>query len=427
MKVKYRQLYSNDCGVCSIKNLLDLYKLDSTKVDVNISKEGTSLLDIKNELLNYFYKVDLVSFDILQVKKVKHFSPYICIIENFDFSHYVVIYKKDNKYLYVVDSLFKRTYKITYENFEKIDGQKAIIVSDIKGICSTKTLFKSNFLIPILSLIESIFLLYSTVVIQQIIDNGFKDAILYILIQIAILLITTIKVKSFLKTFKKIDKELIIKVNTGVFNLKDSYYKAYDINEIFYRTFDAYSLKSMYLNFIYNFIGEIILVILSYLLMIFYSYILALLIFPFLLLVIIISTFIFKKVRVATENKRTCEYEFIGQYKDSLSDEKYKSNHIKEVAIKSLQKYQEKDYVLERINIYQRVFFMFFQSILICLIILVYFTKLYDVLSIGSLIALINIVSLLLQPLLNICSGISFFSNYKLLKDRIKDIIDNIK
>ena len=38
MKVKYRQLYSNYCGVSSIKNLLDLYKIYSTKVDVNISK-----------------------------------------------------------------------------------------------------------------------------------------------------------------------------------------------------------------------------------------------------------------------------------------------------------------------------------------------------------------------------------------------------
>ena len=40
----------------------------------------------------------------------------------------------------------------------------------------------------------------------------------------------------------------------------------------------------------------------------------------------IVSIFIFKKVRIATENKRTCEYEFIGQYKDSLNNEKYKLN-----------------------------------------------------------------------------------------------------
>ena len=71
--------------------------------------------------------------------------------------------------------------------------------------------------------------------------------------------------------------------------------------------------------------------------------------------------------------------------------------------------------------------FMYFQSTLICLIVLIYFTKLYEILSVGSLIALINIVSLLLQPLLNICSEISIFSNYKLIKDRINEIIENVK
>lgn len=427
MKVKYRQLYSNECGISAIKNLLSLYGLNDSKISIDLKKEGVSLLDIKNTLMNYFYDVKIVSFDINEIKKVKHFTPYICIIENIDFSHYVVIYKKDKKYLYVLDSLFKKSYKITYQNFAKIDGKKAIIPSNYKGICSVKSLLKENAIIPVLSIIESLFLLYSTVVIQQIIDNGFKDAMLYILIQILMLLSTTIKIKSFFKTFKKIDNELILKVNTGVFSLKDSYYNSHDINEIFYRTFDAYSFKGMYLNFIYNFIGEIILVIMSYILMLFYSHVLALLILPFLLIAIIISILIFKKVRIAIEEKRSSEYEFIGYYKDSLTNNKYQDNNVKTKSIELLKKYQEKDYLLEKTNTIKKMIFMYFQTILICLMVLIYFTKLYDILSVGSLIALINIVSLLLQPLLNICSEVSIFSNHKLIKDRIDDVINNIK
>lgn len=426
MKVKYRQLYSNDCGIAAIKNLLNLYEIKDDNIEVNIVNEGISLKSVEDTLLKYFYDVKLVSFDINEIRKVKEFTPYITIIENKDFSHYVVIYKKDKRYLYILDSLFKRSYKITYDNFSKIDGKKAIIVSDKKGICSTKSLIKDNLIIPILSLVESIFLLSSTIMIQQIIDNGFKDALLYIFIQIILLFTITIKVKSFMKTFKKIDNEIILKVNTGVYSLKESYYNKHDINEIFYRTFDAYSFKSMYLNFIFNFIGEFILVILSYLLMIFYSYSLSLLILPFLLICIIVSIFIFKKSKVAVEEKRTSEYEFIGYYKDSLNDKKYLNEFIKTKSINLLKTYQNKDYLLENININKRLIFTYFQSALICFIVLIYFTSLYDVLSLGSLIALINIVSLLLQPLLNICSEISVFSNYKLIKERIEDIIRNI-
>ena len=40
--------------------------------------------------------------------------------------------------------------------------------------------------------------------IYNILDNGFKDAMLYILIQILMLLSITIKIKSFFKTFKTV-------------------------------------------------------------------------------------------------------------------------------------------------------------------------------------------------------------------------------
>ena len=97
LKVKYKQLYSNECGICAILNLLDLYKIKSGNININLSKDGISLYDMKNQLQKYFKKVDVVSFDIKQLKEVKNFHPFIALIKKEDISHYVVIYKKSKK------------------------------------------------------------------------------------------------------------------------------------------------------------------------------------------------------------------------------------------------------------------------------------------------------------------------------------------
>ena len=197
MKVKYKQLFSNDCGVSAIKNLLHQYNVSFDSINVNLQQEGASLFEIQKVLLNYFYKVEVVSFNIEELRKVNDFKPYITIIENKDFSHYVVIYKKDNKYLYILDSLFNRSYKMTYENFAKIDGKKAVLVEECKQITSNKLLKWISIIIPVVSFFESICLLYSMVLLQQIIDNGYQDAIFYIIIQLLVLLFTFFKAKVF--------------------------------------------------------------------------------------------------------------------------------------------------------------------------------------------------------------------------------------
>ena len=79
----------------------------------------------------------------------------------------------------------------------------------------------------------------------------------------------------------------------------------------------------------------------------------------------------------------------------------------------------------DRFNMIKNYNLSMFQSILICIIVLLYFTSLYSYLSIGSLIALINLITLSLQPLLSICSSITEFSNLKLIKDRLNDLNNN--
>ena len=76
----------------------------------------------------------------------------------------------------------------------------------------------------------------------------------------------------------------------------------------------------------------------------------------------------------------------------------------------------------DKFNMIKNYNLSFFQSVIICLIVLLYFSSMYQFISIGSLIALINLVSLLLSPLLSMSSTITSFSNFKLIQNRLKQL-----
>lgn len=430
MKVKYQQLYSNDCGVCAIKNLMNLYGKRKI-VNATLSTQGMSMDKIIDELKEEFFDVTAVSFEINELKKVKMFKPYITLITNQRASHYVVIYKKNKRYVYILDSLSSKSYRLTYEEFSKLDAKKSIVVENLKEMTYKYKNFQNIVVIPFLSIIETIFILSTTVLLQQIIDNGFKDAILYIIVQFVLLLLATYKTKLFLKTFKELDKSIVLNVTRGVYNLKSKFVYQYDLNEIYYRTFDAYSYKSMILNFIFDIINDLVLAILTILLMLKYSYILTLFILLLSLIIVFISIHIFKHSKVLVERKRVSEYNFINTYRDSLKNHKqiYENNdkEYEKNTLHMLSLYQKDDYNLTKLNMKKNLILTYFQSITITLLVVLYFSKFYDLLSIGSLIALINLATLLLQPILSICSQIINFSNFKLIKERLKDIQKNLK
>lgn len=429
MKVKYQQLYSNDCGICAIKNLLNLYKIKRA-ITAIVSEKGISMNQIIEELKNDFFDVKAVSFEIETIKKVKKFTPFIALLKNDKSSHYVVIYKKTNRHLYVLDSLTNKSYKITYGDFKKIDSKKYIVAENVKKATYKVVSFQNICLIPLMSIIETILILSTTILLQQIIDNGYKDAILYVIVQVVLLLITTYKTRLFLKTFKTIDNEVIINTTKGIYNLKKDYINNYDLDEIYYRTLDAYSYKSMILNFIFDVINDVILTLFTIVLMFKYSIVLTLLILLLSSIAILFSINIFKKSKVLVEKRRVSEYNFINTYRDSLKNKEniyeYKDKSYENQTISKLILFQKDDYECQKINMKKNVILTYFQSFIMTLLIVLYFTKFYDLLSIGSLIALINLASLLLQPILSLCSQAINFSNYSLIYKRLKDIEKNI-
>ena len=428
MRVKYKQLYNNDCGGCAINNLLSLYKIKKQCL-ISPEKNGISCYQIKKCLLRYFKKVDIVSFDINQLKKTKKFTPFIALLKRNDSSHYVVVYKKNKKYLFILDSICNISYKIKYKDFKKIDGNIAIIPEDIIHIYVDGKTNKLIFLMSFLSIFESIFTLSTAVLVQQIIDNGISDAILFIIVQILLLLILKYKTNVFLKLFKDLDNDLIFPTMIKIYQLKKTFIKAHDINEIYYRVNDAYNLKSMRLDYLFNFINDIILLSLCLLLVFVYSKIVFIFLVLIGIVVFIYSYTIYKKNIIFTERKRKNEYDFFNYYKESFNhvDEIY-TKHNKEyenTSLSKLKKLQSSIYECEKLSILKNFNLALFQMIIICIVVLLYFTSLYTYLSIGSLIALINVISLCLQPMLNICSLLTNFSNYKLIKDRLNSINEN--
>lgn len=429
MKVKYIQKYSNECGLYAIKNLLFLYGIKKEKIDLKYDEKGTTIYQMVKTLKKYFYNVDAISFDIKQLKKVKKFTPFITLIEKDNIGHYVVIFKKDKKYLYILDSLARKSYKLTYEKFERVYSSQSIVMSNVKEI---KLNIKSNkkiILIPILTLIESLFLLSTTILLQQIIDYGLKDALLYLFIQLTLLLITTYKIKIFLKTFKTLDEDVTSKTLKSIYNLNLNYVKKYQIDEIYYRINDAYEYKNMILTFVFNLLSDVLLAICTITLMFIYSYIVALIVISLCIIIVFISLKIFNKNKEIVENRRVAEYEFFNSCRESIKnkDEIYlnKNRIFENESLKLLKKLQKQDYQYEKLLLSKNLILTYFQTIVISFLVVLYFTNFYNYLSIGSLVALINLVSLMLQPILNICSEISKFSNISLIKQRLKDLNEN--
>ncbi len=423
MKVKYQQLYSNECGVCAIKNLLQLNHIKKFDFSIKYNENGTSLYEMSKILKKYFRNVNVVEFSIYEIRKVKKFTPFICLIKKNNISHYIVIYKKNNKYLYIMDSLAKRTYKITYKMFEQFEIIANIIAENKKEVSFSLFQFKNAFIIFIISIFESLFMLSTTILLQQIIDNGYKNALLYLIVQASLLIFTTYKCNVFLKIFKKIDKDIIYNTMNNIYSLKKSYLNKHPIDEVYYRLSDAYTYKSMVLSLIFNILNDVILAVLAIILMFIYSYILALIVLIACIIVIIIACKLFFKTKDIVEKRRVSEYTFFNGYRDSFS------NNIKQSSLKTSQenllKFQFLDYCYSKLNIIKNLILLYFQTIMISLIVLLYFTNFYNVISIGSLVALINLVTIVLQPILNLCSEITNFSNYNLVIKRLKDINEN--
>lgn len=420
------QTYSQECGICSVRNLLRCYHLDDSEVLnlINYQSEGNSLEEIKITLKHYFKKVIVCKFYLKEILELKKIQPFILIIHKDKQYHYVVVYKKVKNKFYIYDPAYKNKRVITYEKLMILSTNMGIFVEypnkqeKIKKEKLKVHLKWFYYLIPIISIVESVFLILSSILLQQLIDNSDFNVYFYFLLQIALMLILLEKTKLFLKVFKHLDNHLIMHSYKAIYKLNPEYLKAHDKEEIIYRLQDAYQVKIIKLSFLFEWISNFVMVLVAIMALLLFS-----IKFIFLIIamipILIFSYFNFKKHGKLLENRRINEYQFFDEFRKDL---RYGKLQDEEKNKEKLLLFQQSDYLVEKNTLLKNNMLYCVQSILLTIVVAIYVFKWIDNFSIGKLLASINIISLIIQPLFQLLSEMNQFSNYRLLKARLEDL-----
>lgn len=145
----FLQENENDCGWACISNLLDVYGLNispiNLKKEVRIHKEELSALDICNILDKYHVICEGYEVDNDYFKNKKGTFPIIAQIRKNEDFHFVLILKSDQHNLLVSDPAIGK-YKISLTEFYS-DFTKIILVPTKQSNFKTTSSFKKNFLL----------------------------------------------------------------------------------------------------------------------------------------------------------------------------------------------------------------------------------------------------------------------------------------
>lgn len=284
----------------------------------------------------------------------------------------------------------------------------------------TKKIF-NIILIFLLNLLEVFFLIYTTYVLQKVIDNQ-NNFILYFLLQIIMIIIYCLKTIVFYYKSININKNYLIPIFNNIFNLNKEFIVSHDKKEIGHLLFDAFYLKTIKMEFLFFNIQDLILIIASLTLIFYYSFIIMLIVVLSILILGLSLLIILKINRKIFNNKRMAEANFYYDYQKNLEylDDNAKLKY-KNLEIKFLT-YLESEQNLLKITLFKNSFIFLFQNIINSLIIFLYLSNFNLFVSFGSFLAILNVINFLLDPTLNLLSSSLKFSNYNLLSKKIKEL-----
>ena len=284
----------------------------------------------------------------------------------------------------------------------------------------TKKIF-NIILIFLLNLLEVFFLIYTTYVLQKVIDNQ-NNFILYFLLQIIMSIIYCLKTIVFYYKSININKNYLIPIFNNIFNLNKEFIVSHDKKEIGHLLFDAFYLKTIKMEFLFFNIQDLILIIASLTLIFYYSFIIMLIVILSILILGLSLLIILKINRKIFNNKRIAEANFYYDYQKNLEylDDNAKLKY-KNLEIKFLT-YLESEQNLLKITLFKNSFIFLFQNIINSLIIFLYLSNFNLFASFGSFLAILNVINFLLNPTLNLLSSSLKFSNYNLLSKKIKEL-----
>ncbi len=426
--LKYNQTYAFECGICSIKNLLKYYHIECDYLTLPYQRNGNSLYEMKGCLLSYFKQVVVAKINLEQFISFKKIDPFILLIKKENQYHYVVVYKIKKNDFFILDSAQKGKIKISFSQLNKIATHYVILVKQPFDYKKSKKKIKINktfIFIPFLSIIESSLLLLSSSYLQKMIDTQLLNPFYFILLELILYSFILYRSRIYLKHFKILDHKIVQNTLHSIYQLKKDFLLHRDKEEIIYRMNDAYQMKQIILSFLFDFIGNVILLLSTFLFLIFYhpAFILF---FLFMIPIFIFSYHHLKKHQHFIEKKRKDEYLFFDKLREDISTHSLDESHYL-TCHNFLFNYQKIDFLMEKNKLLKNQLFYFFQNAITCLLLLVYFFKLIPFFSIGKLIACMNLLSLIMAPLFQVLLQIHNYSNYFLLKQRLDDLKRNHK
>lgn len=276
---------------------------------------------------------------------------------------------------------------------------------------------KEKIKLILLHFLDIFLLLLTSKILQELIDNQ-QPLFLFIGMQIARIILNFYKSYLYYQKQKQFDEKEIQTTLYLIYHLKSSFLKTHEKEEISQRLEDTYVLKKQVFYLWFDFSSDCILLFCIFLILcishllftcIFFSFCL-----PFFIFILLFS----KKYQNILENRRTKEAQFFYYYKKSFQSCHFKEEYQQQIYF--LEQFQKEDQKLLKFNLFKNNIFSSLEVIIQILLLSFYCFERFS--SFGTFFILLQLSSMLLQPMLNILQAKINFSNHRLLKKRIQDL-----
>jgi len=178
------------------------------------------------------------------------------------------------------------------------------------------------------------------------IDTQQLNPFYFILLELILYCFILYRSRIYLKHFKILDHKIVQNTLHSIYQLKKDFLFHRDKEEIIYRMNDAYQMKQIILSFLFDFIGNVILLLSTFLFLIFYhpAFILF---FLFMIPIFIFSYYHLKKHQHFIEKKRKDEYLFFDKLRKDISTHSLDESHYL-TCHNFLFNYQKIDFLMEK-------------------------------------------------------------------------------
>lgn len=435
-KVVVKQQDIRDCGAACLLSIVKYYggnlSLEKIKLDCCISSTGISAFNIIEASKKYGFASKGIKLSYEDLLNSKVIFPCIAYTElKNGLKHYIVIYKKFNNYLLVMDPA-KGLIKMKYSDFKSIYKGVIIefsVVSNIINYSNSNKLYdiflnyiKNDYKLIInmfiSSLLLTVFSIISSFMIKIFINIGdINNKNLFIFITFIFLAITVVKVilmylRSYYENYinKNIDIDILPSFIEHIFNLPLNAIGNRTSGEIIVRVNEINQIKELFANMFVTLVLNLLLALSSVIVLLLINVKLTMILFLVLIIYILNNLLWIKPINKYIDDNINYQTEFSSNLSNSL-------NHI--ISVK-----ENKNYIINRIN--NSVYNFLNSTFSIQKVINIYTFINKFIMEIGLFILNIYALRMVIEGNLDLLDFITYNSLYLFLIDPIKEIISLI-